>query len=254
MSDIYRNIVSPRSRGEDEEQTRRCMVPLSGPVRQVPLVAQVSEQFRRLVESGAWPIGARIPGENQLAEQLGVSRGTVREALRALSLVGLLEPRVGDGTYVRARNELSGLLARDEPSTALDHVLDTRAALEASAARLAALRGDTEGLAAVEAAARERDAAHELRDRAAYVVADARFHRAVVQASGNPLLLRLYDAVEEILVRSIDDIARLPEPLAVHAAHDQLLRALLARDEKEAGAAAYALIESVRALGLPALP
>jgi len=229
-------------------------VPLSVPVRQVPLVAQVSEQFRSLVESGAWPVGARIPGENQLAEQLGVSRGTVREALRALSLVGLLEPRVGDGTYVRARSELSGLLARDEPSTALDHVLDTRAALEASAARLAALRGDAEGLAAVETAARERDTAHELRDRAAYVVADARFHRAVVQASGNPLLLRLYDAVEEILVRSIDDIARLPEPPAVHAAHDQLLRALRARDEKEAGAAAYALIESVRALGLPALP
>lgn len=101
---------------------------LSGPVRQAPLVLQVSGQFRALIESGAWPLGLKIPGENQLATELGVSRGTVREALRSLSLTGLLEPRVGDGTYVRATNEITGVLVRDDLS-ALDHVLDTRALL-----------------------------------------------------------------------------------------------------------------------------
>lgn len=64
------------------------------PVRHTPLVTQVSEQFRELIASGEWAIGRKIPGELELAELLGVSRGTVREALRGLTITGLLEPRV----------------------------------------------------------------------------------------------------------------------------------------------------------------
>jgi DNA-binding FadR family transcriptional regulator len=218
-------------------------VSLEGPVRQVPLVLQVSERFRAQIESGAWPRGSRIPGENQLATELGVSRGTVREALRSLSLTGLLEPRVGDGTYVRATNEISGVLVRDELSASLTHVLDARAGIEAAAARLAAQHPDQDSLAALSAALESRAAAGDLD---AFVAADADFHRGVVVASGNPLLLRLYDAIAEVLTESIHQTATMPEDHRILDAHVDVLEAIRAGDPEAASQASYALIETIK--------
>ena len=216
---------------------------IEGPVRQVPLVLQVSERFRAQIESGAWPRGSRIPGENQLATELGVSRGTIREALRSLSLTGLLEPRVGDGTYVRATNEISGVLVRDELSASLTHVLDARAGIEAAAARLAAQRPDPDSLAALSAALESRAAAGDLD---AFVAADAEFHRGVVVASGNPLLLRLYDAIAEVLTESIHQTATMPEDHRILDAHVDVLEAIRAGDPEAASQASYALIETIK--------
>jgi DNA-binding FadR family transcriptional regulator len=212
-------------------------------VRQVPLVLQVSERFRAQIESGAWPRGSRIPGENQLALELGVSRGTVREALRSLSLTGLLEPRVGDGTYVRATNEISGVLVRDELSASLTHVLDARAGIEAAAARLAAARPSADSLAALSAALESRAAAGDLD---AFVAADADFHRGVVVASGNPLLLRLYDAIAEVLTESIHRTATMPEDHRILDAHVDVLEAIRAGDPEAASQTSYALIETIK--------
>ncbi|GAA0559297.1 FadR/GntR family transcriptional regulator [Paractinoplanes ferrugineus] len=218
---------------------------LRGPVRQAPLVVQVAGQFRALVESGAWAVGAKIPGENHLADQLGVSRGTVREALRALSLAGILEPRVGDGTYVRATNEITGVLVRDE-LPALTHVLDARAGLEAAAARLAAYHATPGDLAELETALAGRAQAYAARDLAGYVAADAAFHRGVIKAGANPLLIRLFDAVAEVVDQSIADTAVFPEDPVVRDSHAALLDALRQRDADRAVAAAYGLIERVK--------
>jgi DNA-binding FadR family transcriptional regulator len=218
---------------------------LSGPVRQVPLVHQVADQFRALIESGQWPRDTRIPGENQLAAELGVSRGTVREALRSLSLTGLLEPRVGDGTYVRATDEISGVLLRDELSS-LDQVFDARAGIEAAAARLAAQRLSSDGIKSLIAAIEARDAAHDASDLAAFVIADTAFHRGVVEASGNPILLRLYDAMAGLLAESIEQTASFPEHPQLRAAHLDVYEAICAGDPDAAARASYALIESVK--------
>ncbi|MGW7684634.1 FadR/GntR family transcriptional regulator [Kribbella sp. NPDC054772] len=219
---------------------------LDGPVRQVPLVLQVSERFRALIESGEWARGSRIPGENQLATQLGVSRGTVREALRSLSLTGLLEPRVGDGTYVRATNEISGVLVRDDLSAPLTHVLDARAGIEAAAARLAAQHPDPESVAALAEVLERRAAALESGDMDAFVAVDTDFHRGVVVASGNPLLLRLYDAIAEVLTESIHQTASIPEDHRILDAHVVVLEAIRAGDPEAASQASYALIETIK--------
>jgi DNA-binding FadR family transcriptional regulator len=222
-------------------------LPPSGPDRQTPLVAQVAGEFRGLIASGRWAVGSKIPGEHRLAEELGVSRGTVREALRALSTTGLLEPRVGDGTYVRATNEITGVLVRDDPSAALTTVLDARAGLEAACARLAAVHHTPDDLAALDTALADRAAARARGDRAAYVSADVAFHRAVVAAGRNPLLLRLYDAVAEVLDQSIDDTAALPEDPRVGDSHDALLDAIRTGRPDRAAATAYGLIDAVKA-------
>jgi DNA-binding FadR family transcriptional regulator len=221
-------------------------VSLRSPVRQAPLVMQVAEQFRALIRAGSWPVGEKIPGEHQLAEELGVSRGTVREALRALSVTGLLDPRIGDGTYVRATDEITGVLVRDEVAAALTPVLDVRAGLEAAAARLAARQATPDAVRALDEALAARAAAHEARDRAGYVAADAGFHRGVVVASGNPLLLRLYDAVAGAIHQSIEDTAVFPEDPAVRDAHAAIVRAIRAGDADGAVAASYGLIDGVK--------
>ncbi|MFT4227216.1 FadR/GntR family transcriptional regulator [Micropruina sp.] len=231
---------------------------IRGPVRHEPLVTQVASQFRELIDAGDWPVGERIPGEHQLADDLGVSRATVREALRGLSITGLLEPRIGDGTYVRATDEITGVLVRDHLPTAADRVaapgdvLDARAALEAAGARLAAQRADPDDLAALRAALDARTAAHDASDLAGYVATDTTFHQVVVRASGNPILIRLYAAVSEIVQQSIRETAVLPEPDAVRDAHRELTHAICAGDVESATRLGYALIDSVKAAPAPA--
>src|SRR5690625_679817 len=219
---------------------------IRGPIRQAPLVTQVCEEFRRLIYSGAWPVSEKIPGEHELSERLGVSRATVREALRSLTNMGVLEPRVGDGTYVRATDEITGVLVRDELSAALMDVLDTRAGLEAATARLAAQQGTPDAVAAISDALDVRARAHEGGDVTEYAKADAGFHRAVVHASGNHLLIRLHSAVAEILDASIRDTTVLPEDPGVGRAHRRLYDAIRAGQPDAAAAIAYELIESVK--------
>jgi DNA-binding FadR family transcriptional regulator len=209
MSDIWESAVSS----------------MIQPTRAEPLVVQVSRQFRERVASGDWPVHSRIPGEKHLAQELGVSRGTVREALRALTMSGLLEPRVGDGTYVRASDELTGLL-RHGGGTELEHVLDVRSVLEVAAAERAARhRGDAD-LEAMRTAIALRAEAERAGDVDAYVSADSLFHRSVVDAAGNPLLTRLYDALRENVVESIRRTTSLPEEGGLNDLHEGLLAAI----------------------------
>ena len=229
MSDIYR--------GESVAPTTR-------PTRGEPLVVQVSKRFREHIADGDWPVHGRIPGEKHLAQGLGVSRGTVREALRALTLAGLLEPRVGDGTYVRASDELTTLLGQGG-GTELEHVLDVRGVLEVAAAERAARRRTDGHLAAMRDALSERSAAERADDAAAYVDADSRFHRAVVGAAGNPLLTRLYDALRENVVESIRRTTTLPEEQGLTDLHQGLLSAIEASAPERARACAIALADEL---------
>lgn len=183
--------------------------------RRGSLVDQVIDQLRNAITTGEWPVGRRIPPESELASSLEVGRNTVREAVRALAHGGLLEVRQGDGTYVRATNELSGAL-RTLCGSELREVLEVRRTLEVEAARLAAARRTDDDLAVLRAALAERDiavgavAAITHRDdepgpaeleRAAR--ADTDFHLAVVRCSGNALLVELYRGVVEAVAGSV---------------------------------------------------
>ncbi|MEV0971136.1 FadR/GntR family transcriptional regulator [Microtetraspora glauca] len=221
---------------------------MTAPVRQEPLVMQLCERFRTLIDDGTWPIGSRIPGENQLASDLGVSRGTVREALRALSMAGLLEPRVGDGTYVRAKDELAAILTRDQRGDELGDTLDVRSILETAAAVRAARHRTEEDIRALRRTLADRATADAARDVDAYVEADAAFHRTLMRAGGNPLLLRLYEAVNESMVASIRRTTSLPEDPQLGALHEALADAVEAGSADRAGACAAELFREVEFL------
>ncbi|MGH6656595.1 MAG: FadR/GntR family transcriptional regulator [Actinocrinis sp.] len=228
------------------------MAELAG-MRRGSLVDEIIERLRDQITSGTWPVGQRIPPESELIERLQVGRGTLREAVKALSHAGLLEVRQGDGTYVKTRSELSGAFRRQIARSSDKHVQEVRRALEAQAALLAANRRTEADLAACEAALAERDeAAHaagtfdpaDLSWVDSWVRADIRFHQCVVAAAHNPMLLELYlemaDALASVLTRVASEAS---QDAHMELRHHVLLRALRERDPERAVAEAMHILE-----------
>lgn len=195
------------------------------------LVETAITNLRSEIESGRWGVGDRLPVEAALAETLGVSRNTVREAVRVLAHSGMLETRQGDGTYVRASRD-SGEIFRRIRRTATFDQLEVRLMLETEAARLAAQRRSEQDLATMAEALAGRGNARDLDTKVDW---DERFHQAVVRASGNQALMELYryfaDSVRET-IRQTEQDQSLPEPS--QADHEQLLDAIRRQDPAEA--------------------
>lgn len=207
------------------------------------LVDDVIEQVEALIADGEWPVGARIPPEPVLVEQLGVGRNTVREAVRALTHTGMLEPRPGDGTYVRADSGFGAAVQRRlHRSTALE-AYEVRASLERDAARYAAQRRTPEDVAALRAALTVREHAWDADggDDSAFVEADMAFHRAVAAAAGNSVLAELYDQFSDSLRVTLSSVTSAPLPDAVRrqvAEHAAIVDAIEAQDTAAAEQAA----------------
>ncbi|WP_329456138.1 FadR/GntR family transcriptional regulator [Streptomyces sp. NBC_01497] len=216
------------------------------------LVDRVIEQLQSLIESGEWPVGTKIPAEPVLTEMLGVGRNTVRESVRALGHSGMLEPRQGDGTYVRASDALGAALRRRLRRAGHLEALEVRSSLERDAARLAASRRTHEDLAALRAALAERGAAWRAGDTDTFVRADVAFHRAVVAAAHNGMLADLYSHLTDGLLGAIASVADapLPDPQRSQSdSHADLLAAIEAADPEAAGdAVARYIDESVSSL------
>jgi DNA-binding FadR family transcriptional regulator len=207
------------------------------------LVQTATAALRAEIESRRWIIGDRIPPEPKLAELLQVSRGTVREAVRALSFAGILDVRQGDGTYVRAAVDHAEVLRRLTHAE-LHHHLEVRCMLEVEAARLAARRRSTDDLAQLRrllAARRERSPGEDAVQ--AFVERDLAFHSAVADAAHNPALREMYrlfaDTIRADLPATLGN-SDLPEP--DDAAHEAIVAAIAAGDEEAAEKAARNII------------
>lgn len=207
------------------------------------LVDQAIEAMRSLLASGEWPVGSRIPPEPVLATELRVSRNTVREAVRALAHTGVLDVRRGDGTYVTAPSEVSGVVGRHAARADQQHVLEVRLAIETQAAGLAAARRTAGDLHRLERALARRARAVTKADEAAFVDADADFHVGVVLAAHNPLLAEVYDGFVGVLRTTLFLPADGDDVLC--ADHEALLSAIRERDEPAARAAVGGLLHRV---------
>lgn len=220
---------------------------LTAPVRSPTLAAQVAKQLEALISSGEWPIGRRIPPESELMALLGVSRNTLREGLRSLVHVGMLESRVGDGTYVRAFSELEAPLVRRAQRAGPVDAVELRAILERGAARLAALRRTPADIANLRQLLQRQREAGLAANRTAYAEADSALHRAVLACTGNGLLAEVYDHLGGALKLSVSpelwDRALALREINMHAA---LVEAIAAGDEAAAERAAKRLLEALQ--------
>ena len=160
--------------------------------------------LRRKITTGEWAVGDRIPIEPELAEQMNVGRSTVREAVRSLASMGMLETAPGRGTFVRSAAPTSSLLNEFLSDFSLEEILSYRRALEIEAAQQAALHRTDEDIAALEQAAIEevgctRCPILNLIDDSGEGAFDSRFHRLIFDATKNRLLAALYAGINDQL-------------------------------------------------------
>ncbi|KJK42901.1 GntR family transcriptional regulator [Lentzea aerocolonigenes] len=169
------------------------------------LTDEAIARIRELVRSGRLPAGAKLPPEHELAVELGMSRSPVREAVKALSLAGVLDVRRGDGTYVTSLAPsllLAGLGAAVElmrPDTLLE-LMEVRRLLEPGATALAATRMSKADLAVVHGHLVAMHAAAD--DVELLNLHDAAFHRAVAAATGNEALTTVLDGISSSTLRA----------------------------------------------------
>ncbi|MGW8566889.1 FadR/GntR family transcriptional regulator [Isoptericola sp. NPDC055881] len=206
----------------------------------------VVEHLTGLVERGEWPVGTRIPAEPELVARLGVGRNTVREAVRALEHAGILEPRRGDGTYVRAASGLDAAIGRRARTTDALQVLEVRSVLERGAARIAASRHDDDALAALRGALAAQEDAARAGDEQEFRDADVAFHAELVRAAGNDLLAELYDGIDHVLVRTLATDAH-GRPHRDVPGHREVVEAVAAGDVDAAERAVATTMAAVRA-------
>lgn len=192
-------------------------------VQQTPLVDQAAELLLDRIRSGEWELGQKLPGETTLAPQLGVGRSTVREAIRQLAGRGVLSSRQGAGVFVTAlevREDWDQVLARAD----IIAVIEARIAIEAEAAALAADRRTPADMRAIRRALDQR-----WQHRASieeHVDADTTFHRAIVAAANNPILLDMFDGFTSRLRQAMIDMLRIRADYGNEA--DQHIHASLA--------------------------
>ncbi|MEV7400946.1 FCD domain-containing protein [Streptomyces sp. NPDC091267] len=221
-----------------------------GPLRPSPLVEQATSHLRAQITEGHWPVGTKIPGETTLAKSLGVGRSTVREAVRTLAALGLLQSRQGAGVFVIADHAVQDWPVRLRRAAVAD-VYEVRMVIEVQAARMAARRRTDEDLTLLDAALAVRRAAGAGPD-AGFVDADIALHRAVVAAAHNPVLTDLFGEFAPALRQALIDLVELlglrrDDPHHGDAAHRALVTAVVAGDAESAGRAAQAELEQTLA-------
>lgn len=216
----------------------------------VPRSAQVREQLEQAIRSGEYGVGDRLPSERELTAMFGVSRVSVREAIRSLEAVGLVEVRHGMGTTVadpsrRATRDLSGWMRANRGEVL--ELLRVRGALDEVAGQEAAEHQDLDAIAAIRTAheAFEQEAPTSSAERLAEL--DMAFHLAVAEASGSKLLHDLLAELHHHLAES-RAVFFMPRERALASAreHEEILAAIEKGDGATARRATKAHIASVR--------
>ena len=221
-------------------------------VRRNRVYEEVAKQIERLILKKLRP-GDKLPSERELAELLRVSRGSIRDAIRSLELMGLVEPRQGTGTIVRAVSTESlvnpfanALKRRKELVTEL---LDFRKMLEPSLAARAAVHVSPEEIFEMEEILRRQEEKQKLGDAA--VDEDQEFHYSVALASDNSVVLKVLDVLMDLLrdtrARSLQLEAR---PQTSLAGHRRILAAIKRHDAEAAKSAMRRHLEDVEEIVL----
>jgi GntR family transcriptional repressor for pyruvate dehydrogenase complex len=200
--------------------------------RREPVYASVQAKLRDFVAGAALEPGDRLPPERELARRLGVSRTSLRQALTALRIEGLVDVRHGDGIYLlRSVDDVIPPIAAELGAAhpELPALGEVRNALEALAAQAAAERRTDAGLAAMVEGLRLME--REIADGEPGLQGDREFHRAVLAAARNEVLTKLLDAIADGSERIAQaSLSRPGQPERSLAAHRMILDAIVMRE------------------------
>lgn len=248
-------VWSDQGMSKTREDSMDEQTSLRRPARQQPAYARVVEQIKEKLSSGELSPGDQLLPERQIAEKLGVSRSSAREALATLAGMGLIEVTARDGAYVRRRSlddvvePLAEILFQERES--VFHLFEVRSIIETQAARLAAQRHD-------EADVRRL---RELSRRVSLDVSmsrpadesDTRFHAGIVETAKNPLLTKVMGSLVTALMEVYSPARRqiLADPDEARAfvsEHEGIVDAIAAGDPGRAAEATAQHIDHARQL------
>jgi GntR family transcriptional repressor for pyruvate dehydrogenase complex len=224
------------------------------PVRRTKVYEEVAARIRRLIAEGHLKAGDKLPPERDLASALGVSRTSVRDAIRTLEAAGLLQPRQGEGTVVRELSTdtlvgpiASALLARRD---LLADLLAVRKMIEPAMARDAARHATLDEIRHLETIVVRQAARIEVGGLA--IDEDSAFHDMIARMSRNQVLLRVIDVLMDLLregrERSLQVRGR---PQRSLRGHRQILDAIRRRDGDAAARAMLNHLEQIEEMLLP---
>jgi GntR family transcriptional regulator, transcriptional repressor for pyruvate dehydrogenase complex len=220
-------------------------------IKKTSVSVQAAEAIKALIVAGELKPGDPLPPEREMAAMLGISRPSVREAIKVLTAMNVVEAHHGGGTYLTSLHPR--LLARPinfllqvEPTTFLA-LLEVREVLEVGAARLAAPNMTDEVLGELEELVTA--AAKVMGHPGRFAELDFDLHSTIVEATGNPIYLSLYESVSDL---SLETGRRAGSILAVrrraHRDHLAIVAALRQRNPEQAAQAMNAHLESLRSV------
>lgn len=220
------------------------------PIHTARLYEQIVEQIEASILKGELKPGEKLPSERELAEQFGVSRTAIREAVKALTQKGLVEVHMGRGTFVINSTPLAvrhslGLVVKLDGSEGTRSLVEVREILEPEIAALAAGRARDEHIKMMQDAVAMMDAS--LQDIDAFIEADLDFHLALAEGTQNVLIPTLTDTLVILLREQRKRIALVKGGMVrAQKHHKKILAAVLKGDSHEARQTMRAHLEQIR--------
>ena len=204
------------------------------PIKKVRVGEQVFQQMKGLLISGEWRPGDKLPSETALAEQFGISRITVRQALQRLSALNLIETRLGEGSFVKTveiDQPLDNLISIAYLGTKTQsQVLEFRTILEVASAGLAAIRAGDEDLLLLQENLSHMKAIAAQKDDDAFSDLDLEFHTAIGQITKNPLIIRTNSILRDVLEPSMKEVIQRMGYETALRYHAQIIDAIRQKD------------------------
>lgn len=205
------------------------------------ITEQIISYMKNKIAEGEWAVGEKIPSENQLSKELGVSRASIRDAIKFYTGQGMMETFHGKGTFlvdnrVDESARVSNIITQEDCEDVRD-VLEFRRTIESEACALAAERIDEDTLSLLRYCLRQME--EKRTEKNAYLDADMEFHRLVANASGNMLFMKSLNHVISESKKAFSQMYDLFGYRNGLGAHQKILKALEERDIKAARRAMY---------------
>ncbi|MEH2513364.1 DNA-binding FadR family transcriptional regulator [Nitrobacteraceae bacterium AZCC 1564] len=203
-------------------------------VTKVSLVDEVIRTMRQMLEKDIWTAGSKLPSELELSRQLGVGRSTIREALRVLGHLGLVESRTGLGTYVTQQTMPDSRIELPQTAESLVELFEFRKAIEIPAARLAAERRTPEQMKDIRDAWDRCEQAVQSDSATEFARLDFLFHLSIIRASQNRLFRSAYENLNEAFKGNVRLILGQGQLRSMLHFHDALIEAIASGDADDA--------------------
>jgi DNA-binding FadR family transcriptional regulator len=225
------------------------------PIKKTRIAEEVADRIRVFMLDGTFPPGEPLPSERHLAERFGVSRGSIRDALRTLETIGLLETRHGQGTFPhelsvdRLVAPLASVMAYR--SDLQDELLDVRRMFEPAVARVAALRATDEDLADLQRILETQR--QKLKASQSAIAEDTAFHAILARSTRNRVVMSIMATLNDLLVDSrTQSLKQKGRPARSIDGHESVVAALRRHDPEGASQAMYNHIDQIADLQLHA--